>query len=169
MSRKFGLSALACVGLLGLGALPAQAQITPNNVQSQTFPFSGTCTGGNEVIGTPPISLTNATTSAAASSATITIGDIVLVGLASSSIQYAQLAISGNAGTILVWLGPGQTHVTTTVGSAGNVPVNTSGVPIAAQAVGNGVFLPDNGGLNLTVACTTGTWQAYATIWYHTP
>jgi hypothetical protein len=173
MTKTFA-GALLGAGLLAATAMQAQAQIQFNAIQTQVFPFSGTCTGANQIIGTPAISLVNATSSATAGSATITIADIVVVGLPSGSLQYANLAISGDAGTLLVWLGPGQTHVTTTVGSAGNSPETFSPTtnlttPSTTQAVGNGVFLPSGGGLNLTLACTTGSWNAYATIWYHTP
>jgi hypothetical protein len=171
MTKKFA-GALLGAGLLAAGAIQAQAQIQVNNIQTQVFPFSGTCTGGNQIIGTPAITLTNATTTTPAPSATITIADILLVGLPAGSLQYAQLAISGDAGTVLDWVGPGQFHTSTGVGTAGSLTQSVTAAGVTAPAtvaVGGGVFLPNNAGLNLTVACTTGSWNAYATIWYHTP
>lgn len=157
MSKKLGVAALACVGVLGFGAMQAQAQIPTYSIQSQTFPFSGTCNGSNMIIGTPAIVLSDAAGNLA-KSATITASNITLFQMP-SGLQYAYLSISGNNATDLAWAGPSGGSPNTTVGSA-----NTS-----ATTSGNGVYLPFGGGLNLTVSCASGSWQAFATIWYHVP
>jgi hypothetical protein len=157
MSKKLGVAALACVGLLGFGAMHAQAQIPTYSIQSQTFPFSGTCNGGNMIIGTPNIILSDAAGNLV-KSATITASNITIFQ-APTGLQYAYLSVSGGPSTDLVWVGPSGGSVTTTLGSS-----NTT-----ATTTGNGVYLPFGGGLNLTLSCASGSWQAFATIWYHAP
>jgi hypothetical protein len=157
MSKKLGVAALACVGLLGFGAIHAQAQIPTYSIQSQTFSFSGTCSGGNMIAGTPAIILTDAAGNAV-KSATITVTNLTIFQ-PPTGLQYAYLSISGNNNTDLAWVGPGGGSTNTSLGSA-NTNSTTSG---------NGVYLPFGGGLNLTLSCASGPWQAFATIWYHAP
>jgi hypothetical protein len=152
MIRKFVMSALAGASLLGFAATQAHAQA---NMQTQTFNFSGTCSGGNNVVGSPPITFSTATPP---TGATLTSTDIVLFQVP-NGLQYAYVSLAGNDNVIYGWLGPGQTHTVTTNGSIGN----------QTGAIGNGFALSNNNGINLTVACSSGNWQAWVTLNYHAP
>lgn len=162
MIKKWSVFALLGVGWLGLGAMQAQAQ----NIDSQTFPFSGTCSGGNNIVGSPPIffGFVSGVNGTLNPRATITGANLTLFQ-PPSGLQYAYLNVSGDGNQALVWLGPGGGSTSTFFGSAGNF--NTNGAPEASP--GNGINFPAGGGINVTLACSSGTWQAFGTIWYHVP
>jgi len=163
MIKKSSVFGLLCMSAVGLGAMQVHAATQVANIHSMTFPFSGTCSGQNNIIGTPAITSFVGAPGTTPTSATITLANITITQQP-TGLQYAYLSISGDNSDDLAWVGTNGASVTTGVGAAGSF--FTGGV---LTTLGNGVTLPLNGGLNLTLACASGTWQAFATIWYHAP
>src|SRR5271169_5782068 len=107
MMNKFSRLAGLCVLWLGFGTMSAQAQVPV--LLSQTFYFDGTCTGADQVF-TKAFSPTF--------TGEVTGGDIVVSQNPASGINFAFGGFAGST-NIILWAGPGETHVTSFPGFAG--------------------------------------------------
>jgi hypothetical protein len=149
MTKKFGVFAGLCALWLGFGIMSAQAQAPPQ--LSQTFYFNGTCNGTDQVF-TKPFTPTF--------TGEVTGGDIVVSENPPSGINYAFGGFAGSTNVVL-WAGPGQTHVTSFPGFAGFGAVgNFPGGGFAVTTTTLVVF---------DLSCDSGPWQAFMTLWYHVP
>ena len=144
MVRKLGVVAILSGLLFGLGSMSAQAQM---QVRSQTFFFNGNCTGTDQVF-TRPFN--------PAITATVTGGDIQIFQNPTGGVNYAFAGFAGST-NIVIWDGPGQTHVTSFPGfnGLGAGGFNPVGFPVTATT--NVVF---------DLSCASGAWQAFLTLWF---
>jgi hypothetical protein len=147
MMKKLSMVVALWALCLGLFGLPAQAQ---ELVKSQTFFFNGTCTGTDQV-STKPFNPTF--------TGKVIGGDILVFQNPTNGINYAFSGIAGGT-NIILWAGPGQTHVTGSIGFPGFDNSTATGFApggFAVTAATNIVF---------DLSCNTGPWQAFLTIWY---
>ena len=149
MIRRQSIVAALCALCLGLGTIPARAADS-DLVKSQTFFFNGTCTGTDQIANKP----FNPTFTGK-----IIGGDIILFQNPAGGINYAFAGIVGGT-NIILWAGPGQTHVTASFGFPG------------FDTTAAGVFNPGGFAVTTTTAivfdlsCNSGPWQAFLTLWY---
>jgi|SRR5271165_3409470 len=143
MIKKIGAIAVSLALLLGFASISAQAQ---QSVKSQTFFFNGTCTGTDQIF-TRPFNPTI--------TATVTGGDIQIFQNPTGGVNYAFVGLAGST-NIIIWDGPGQTHVTSFPGFNGiGGGFNPIGFPVTAAS--QVVF---------DLSCNTGPWQAFLTLWF---
>ena len=142
MLRKLGFFSVLAALWLGLSSMSAQAQ----SVKTQTFFFSGTCTGTDQVF-VRPFSPTI--------TATVTGGDIQVFQNPTGGVNYAFAGIAGTS-NIVIWDGPGQTHVTSFPGSngigGGFPPI---GFPVTTTTQ-----------IAFDLSCNSGPWQAFLTLFF---
>jgi hypothetical protein len=117
-------------------------------LQSQTFYFISTCTGTDQVF---------LQTFSPTFNGTITGGDIVLFENPASGINYAFAGI--NAGPVILWAGPQQTHVTSFSGFSG---FNSS----SGTSEPGGFLVTTKSRVVFNINCNSGAWQAFVTFWY---
>ena len=147
MMKKLSVFAGLCTLWLGFGTLSAQAQAPV--LLSQTLYFNGTCNGTDQVF-TKPFSPTF--------TGEVTGGDIVVSQNPPSGINYAFGGFAGST-NIILWAGPGQTHVTSFPGFAG----------FATGFTGGGFAVTTTTAVVFDLSCDSGPWQAFMTLWYHVP
>lgn len=144
MMKKIATIAAVWALCLGFASMSAQAQ---QQVRSQTFFFNGNCTGTDQVF-TRPFN--------PAITATVTGGDVQIFQNPTGGVNYAFAGLAGST-NIIIWDGPGQTHVTSFPGfnGLGAGGFNPVGFPVTAAS--NVVF---------DLSCNTGPWQAFLTLWF---
>src|SRR5690242_18171091 len=148
MVRKLGVVAILSGLLFGLGSMAAQAQV---QVRSQTFFFNGNCTGTDQVF-TRPFN--------PAITANVIGGDIQIFQNPVGGVNYAFAGFGGST-NIVLWDGPGQTHVTSFPGFAGFKQGATDfpgyGFPVTAAST-----------VVLDLSCRSSgrPWQAFVTLGY---
>jgi hypothetical protein len=139
MIKQLSTFAVLCALCFGF-SMSAQAV----SVFSQTFYYNGTCTGLDQTTTLPfPTPVT----------ATLGGGDIVIFQPpAAPGINYAFAGISAST-NIILWAGPGQTHVTSFEGFSGD----NIGFPVTTTTK-----------IDFDLSCNAigSPWQAFLTLWY---
>jgi hypothetical protein len=147
MIKKIGAVAAVWVLWLGFASMPAQAQEV---VKSQTFFFSSTCTGTDQVT----LRSFNPTFTGK-----VIGGDILVFQNPTGGINYAFAGIAGGT-NIILWAGLGQTHVTASIGFPGFDNSTATGFAPGGFAVAPATQIV------FDLSCNSGPWQVFLTIWY---